>query len=744
MHLESLTITNFRKFGETNNIINFVKPKPNSTEDVSIGSSSTLIIGQNNAGKTTIANALSFIYETTRRPKSSDFNFSYLKGLFDEYINKDDKKEGEITLPELSFCLKVHIDISEENDLDFINNISQFVPIDEQNKGLIEININYKVLEESIFRKEINTIIKDYKKNRSNVINKNSFQYRKNIKGKKRNITKTKQEIYAEYLSKFYNLIDGNDEKDIFSKNFYNSSGNKAEDFKLNNLIKIKEIKANRHLEKDVLSKVFKRIISKRLTSSGDGIKENFKGQIDNMNLEIKSYADSNKKDLSGVLESLRQDERFQLGLHGNVTEETILRDLIKYTFDEYGDCIPEDQFGLGYINLLNIVGEIVEYVDDYENGSHKSQINLLFIEEPEVFMHPQMQKSFIERIDGAIKKITDTKKNLYCQIIITTHSSHIVNSKIHSANSFDDINYITVKDNKAHCVNLEDASILNSIEENNSSKAEDKLSFLKKHIKYKVSELFFSDAVIFVEGYAEDTILPYYLENDKALNKKYISIFSISGAHTQVYLSLIKKLEVPCLVITDIDIKRTPEEKGETEKKTYKNVICLEGRETSNNILKKIFRKKSGSEKLSNNLEHHKDGNLYVSYQNNSIKEQYATSFEEAFILTNYSNDIAIKTFRDCKPKTYNRIVSMGGNDTKKSGRKKTDKEKLITKSFEFYCKLSIGEGKGHFANMLLYNLICNEGGEIPKLPKYISDGFEWLKEKLGESKKSAELSND
>lgn len=39
---------------------------------------------------------------------------------------------------------------------------------------------------------------------------------------------------------------------------------------------------------------------------------------------------------------------------------------------------------------------------------------------------------------------------------------------------------------------------------------------FLKKHIKYKVSELFFSEAAIFVEGFAEDMIIPYYIEKGR------------------------------------------------------------------------------------------------------------------------------------------------------------------------------------------------------------------------------------
>ncbi|OTQ13793.1 hypothetical protein B6D11_09625, partial [Gilliamella apicola] len=61
MYLESLKIINYRRFGEKDNIVYFVNPKKishsrekNSTKQSLISPSTTLIIGKNNAGKTTI------------------------------------------------------------------------------------------------------------------------------------------------------------------------------------------------------------------------------------------------------------------------------------------------------------------------------------------------------------------------------------------------------------------------------------------------------------------------------------------------------------------------------------------------------------------------------------------------------------------------------------------------------------------------------------------------------------------
>ena len=70
MYLKSLQITNFRKFGTTENIIEFVDSKDNLQQDINIALPTTLIVGKNNSGKTTITKAL----ETLKSNKQVVFN----------------------------------------------------------------------------------------------------------------------------------------------------------------------------------------------------------------------------------------------------------------------------------------------------------------------------------------------------------------------------------------------------------------------------------------------------------------------------------------------------------------------------------------------------------------------------------------------------------------------------------------------------------------------------------------------
>lgn len=407
-------------------------------------------------------------------------------------------------------------------------------------------------------------------------------------------------------------------------------------------------------------------------------------------------------------------------------------------------DYIPEDQFGLGYINLLHIIGEIIHFVDSYEDKSYFSRINLLFIEEPEAFMHPQMQEFFIKRIDNAVSKaleIANTslkdKKILQCQMVITTHSSHIVNSKIHSSNTFNNLNYLTSIKKCTKAINLTDEAVVSS-EDINHNKS---LNFIKKHIKYKVSELFFSDAIIFVEGITEETLLNYYLENHPTLRSYYISVFNINGAHGKLYLPLAKKLSVPSLIVTDVDIKRIKCEKNEKHKEnetcevcgqqakdgdtpfvlgsepSYVQINSLNGRTTTNETLKNFNHQLRGKLKDKadelNDIEFFEDDNLYVVFQKDPIEGQHATSFEEALILTNYQSDILNDVIKNCKPNIYRDVVTEEGQELRKN---------LIHNSYKLQEKLS--GSKSDFSNKLLFSFLSSEEGDVlPQLPNYLGN---------------------
>ena len=679
MYLKSLRISNFRKFGTNNNVIEFVDAqgyeKYKCSEKFNIATTTTLIVGKNNVGKTTVIEVLDKLINRERAFKATDFNFIYLRELLSTYsleVGELDK----VKLPCMEFIVEIGLD--KGND-DLITNIIPFMLLEDVEKGKLDIKIRYEVREAEELRKEIENLF--------------AQQYPRDL-----------------LFNKFLELLD----KTPYVVNYYNKNDQQV-DFTLKDLIELRPIKANIIEGDRCLSKAFNKIVKYRYNVSLNQGEKTLEAEIIKINGKLSSsIKNKHTKPINETLKKIVSDDKMKVQLRADLSFQKFLDDLVRYEYVEKDISIPEDQFGLGYTNLMMIIAELMEYMERYPDDSFNSKINLISIEEPETFMHPQMQELFIKNINDAIIALLEIKhKNVNSQLIITTHSPHILNSKVHSGNTFNNINYMTVLSNYTNVINLNDEKIVPD-----SKNIEDDLKFLKKHIKYKVSELFFSDAVILVEGLTEYTLLPYYLEADKKLNKYYVSIFNINGAHALVYRKLLQELGIPVLIITDLDIKREKWEKGEDNKNKrngFQQISHLDNRITTNETLKYFNHNKDSIQDLREYIE---EDNIIVVYQG-KISYYYATSFEEAYILTNYNNDILNATLKKLRRNIYKDIV---GNKEYRNNRKN---------SYKWQCKLE--KSKSDFANELLYRILTTEK-EIPKLPKYIQNGFNILAKKLEE----------
>ena len=206
---------------------------------------------------------------------------------------------------------------------------------------------------------------------------------------------------------------------------------------------------------------------------------------------------------------------------------------------------------------------------------------------------------------------------------------------------------------------------------------------------------------------------MQHYLTNRPELNKKYISLIMINGAFSHVYRHLISSLQIPVLIITDIDFKRSDEEKGN---RTQMTAPLLANRVTTNQALIKYYETDSVEQIL--NASPKREGNMMIVCQKHEISSFYATSFEEAFILKNPTNTITNKTIEDLLPKVYDESVKDGG---------------LSAHSYRI--QYSLTSKKSDFANKLLYRIISDEHGTLtPDLPEYIEDGLSFLSQELGE----------
>ena len=680
MYLKSLEIKNFRKFGDKNNVVEFINSQDISeNNEINIAQNTTLIIGKNNSGKTTIIEALEALVNDNFL--GSDFNFFYLKKLFEGYKNENQNNQ----FPEIEFKLIINL---EKNENDDITNLVPLMTLEDLNDTEIELKIKVVLKESQEFLGIMNKEISE--------------------------------------PENFLKIIEQMN-KIGYETRFYRNDDIEIENFKLDKLINVVSIKANNVSDKNSLKNAFNKIISYRFNEkhpkSNEMKKEEIENELDKLNKKITRIINKKQtKDINHTLSNVISQNNLKIFLNSDLSLDKALNNLINYQYLDKGIPVPENQFGLGYTNFVMIIANLIDYIDKHEGNMSNSKINLICIEEPETYMHPQMQELFIKYINDAINNLLlkEDKKNLNSQLVISTHSSHILNSKIHSGDGFDNINYVTFKNNESKIIVLSDKKLKDVISENKEKKEQDEklkiLKFIKKHVKFKVSELFFSDAIILVEGNCEYNLLPLYIDKNKKLKQRYITFLNIGGAHAFKYRGLLKLLEIPSLIITDLDIEREDTEDVSQIEKIEKEL------KTSNKTLKNFNDSQMISDLIKNRIII--DKNIIVCYQNR-IGKFYPTSFEEAFILTNFDNNILNDVLEKIRPGVYEEVMGKEAKNFQNNKEKSYRWQKTLNNS-----------KKTELADTLFYEIIMEEdNNKIPKLPEYIKKGLNELDKLLKEN---------
>lgn len=308
---------------------------------------------------------------------------------------------------------------------------------------------------------------------------------------------------------------------------------------------------------------------------------------VENANKNVQKQSDS-------ILSSLVNDsvgfgypngEELQLG----VTTQLSIDDQIKnqtqlsYTAGTSNECLPSTYNGLGYKNLIKMEFLLAAFAKKIEKCGNAC-IPLLFIEEPESHMHPQMQHAFAEYLEAFLEKIT----SVGIQTLLTSHSAHVANTM-----AFSKIRYAQKTKEGVIYRNL------NSFEQENP----DNSDFIRKYLTLTKCDLFFADKAILVEGASERLLIPDMIDKcDKSgdfssqkykLPAQYYTLIEIGGAYAYKFIPFIEFLGIPCLILTDID--SVSGQKGKNGQVYYKSVPVSCGETTSNETLKWWVRKNKG-----------------------------------------------------------------------------------------------------------------------------------------------------
>lgn len=381
---------------------------------------------------------------------------------------------------------------------------------------------------------------------------------------------------------------------------------------------------------------------------------------------------------------------------------------------------LPEAYNGLGFKNLVFMAIQIDNFYKQWlATDENRPLCQMIFVEEPEVHLHAQVQQTFIKQMWKVLTQGAGDEEPRP-QLTVTTHSSHVLD-----AVDFSIIRYFRRVDlDNQGTGNTYPGSLVRSLKEFQPDpinvgdlkiSVEEALAFLKKYLRLTHCDLFFADAAILVEGAVEKLLLPKMIDLAAGgLNAKYITILEVGGAYSMRFAKLLEFLGIPYLVITDID-SVDPSNNRKGCKATDAGAV------TSNASIKYFF---DGSDLVSDltaktDEDHIQADNMrFVSYQKAVAIEYggashnfHGRTLEEAFVYENHglfaSGALSIGKDIPADAAQFHQVVW----------------ERIKSSTFK----------KTEFAMDVLAHDPDVEGAAPWVVPEYIAVGLRWLEARVG-----------
>lgn len=460
MHLTKVNIWNFRKYGYAN-----VADEP--ALQVALKSGLNVLIGENDAGKTTIVDAIKMVLGTkshdSLRIQESDF-----------YIDNTGVRSDNLKIE----C--IFRNLSEEEAGSFL----EWLDFDKEGNPELQVRLTAKYKDNKIVY-SIDAGLPELD-SKFQAIELLRATYLKPLRDAEKELKQGYHSRLAQILNNHPIFVH---EKEQHTLEKYFEIANK----------KIEEYFQKDELDEDEQFGIVKgEKGAKQITQNLDSTLDAFMGS---------SYSDK-----------------------GYFPKITISHNELASILRKLSLVITDNQIGLGSLNQLFIALELLLF--DIED-----RYNLALIEEVEAHLHPQAQLRLIEYLQ-------EKRENENLQFIITTHSITLA-SKIKL-------------DNLIYCKNQQAYSLASG----KTGLHTGDYRYLERFLDATKANLFFAKGIIFVEGDAENLLMPIIAKSiDLPLEKHGVSIVNVGSLAFLRYTNIFKRtdgtvIDVPLSIVTDLDIR--------------------------------------------------------------------------------------------------------------------------------------------------------------------------------------------
>lgn len=540
MYISNLKIENYRNFKDFS-----IKLKP-----------LTLIIGENNIGKSNLLDSIGLIFSQDvsffrkRVLEISDFNHSCIVSLKRQILDESVPPES-IAYPEIRVSATL-VDWSSDQESVIADWYS--------NSGLTQATLTYQFAPVASFDK-----VAEITQQRAFVaaVKTDIGEAAFNAIGEK-----GKLDLINFPISKYYYSIFGGSQRDT-----------QANAYHLNQL-KFELLDALRDAETELVASHSGRLLFRILNSKEDTEYQDLKAKL----LGLQKAIDENialKAIKLGISTQLDKVSLRTAGITNDVNFIFSLPevdDLLKKISLIYGsDPIKIERNGTGRNNLL-FISLILSYIEDITRVQ-SSYFRIVGLEEPEAHLHPNLQDHLATNVEGLLKVPGGSEIRKDIQILLTSHSTYIT-TKIKFNNT------VVIYDNGGA---ITPYYVFDGFPDTAQGKKNRK--YLNKYLDASNANLFYSRRIILVEGISEKLLIPVFFKLHKThtLEEASCCIVNVNGLAFANFLEIIKDgYFIKCLVLTDSDAGTAVENRGATLATEYSAVPQIKVQITSHSTFEK------------------------------------------------------------------------------------------------------------------------------------------------------------